>query len=81
MAQRPLPWALTISGNCMPADTAPTTVAVARRRKSLCTSATATLTGPSPKICITSAPSNLMLPCISTAAAVISPSISATAGG
>ena len=46
-----------------------------------CTSATATLTGPSPKICSTSAPLNLMLACISTPAAAISPSSRRTGAG
>lgn len=42
--------------------------------RSDCTSATASLTGPSPKTCRTSAPLNLMLDCMSTPAAAISPS-------
>ena len=81
MAQRPWPRALTSCASVASGATAPVTDAVARRRRSDCTSATASLTGPSPKICITSAPSNLMPDCISTAAAAISPSSSATGCG
>ena len=43
-------------------------------------SATASLTGPSPKICRISEPLNLMLDCISTPAATISPSRACTGG-
>ena len=61
--------------------TSPLTVAVARKAKSLCTSTTASLTGPSPNICTISEPLNLMLDCISTPAAAISPSSSLTGAG
>ena len=61
--------------------TSPTTLAVARTVRSGWASATASLTGPSPWICSTSAPLNLMLACISVAAALISPSSWRTGAG
>ena len=61
--------------------TSPTWVQVARRLKSGCTSTTPNFTGPSPKICSTKAPLNLMLPCINTPAAAISPSNWRTGAG
>ena len=61
--------------------TSPTTLAVARNARSGCTSATASLTGPSPNTCRISAPLNLMLACISAPAAAISPSSARTGGG
>src|SRR4051812_12069114 len=81
MAQRPLLCTFTRSGRRSSTLMSPTTLAVARRARSCCTSTTATLTGPSPKIWSTSAPLNLMFDCISTPAAAISPSSSATGGG
>ena len=66
IAQRPWPCTLSIAASRAPS---------ARRRppwrwresaRSARTSATASLTGPSPKTCRISAPSNLMLACIST---------------
>lgn len=81
MAQRPPPPTFTMSLRRAPSGTSPFTEAVARRLRSDCTSATASLTGPSPKTCSTSAPLNLMLDCISTPAAAISPNSSRTGGG
>ena len=64
-----------------PAGTSPTTLAVALKLRSGCTSTTPTLTGPSPKICRIRAPLNLMLPCISTPAAAICPKRARTGAG
>ena len=71
MAQRPSLLTLTIWLREALGETSPCTVAVARNPKSGCTSTTDNLTGPSPKICSTKAPLNLMLACIKTAAADI----------
>jgi len=65
----PPPPTFTMSGRRASAGSSPVTEAVARRLRSDCTSATASFTGPSPKICSTSAPLNLMLDCISAPAA------------
>ena len=64
IAQRPWPCTLSMASSCAPVGTSPTTLAVARKPRSGCASATASLTGPSPNTCRISAPSNLMLACI-----------------
>jgi hypothetical protein len=51
MAQRPWPCTFSKASSRAPAPTSPTTLAVLRNDRSGCTSATASLTGPSPKIC------------------------------
>ena len=81
MAQRASLFGLTICDRLASSATSPRKVAVARRLKSACTSTTANFTGPSPMICNTKAPLNLMLDCISAAAAVISPSKCLTGAG
>mmetsp|Transcript_41616 Transcript_41616/g.97794 ORF Transcript_41616/g.97794 Transcript_41616/m.97794 type:complete len:294 (-) Transcript_41616:1168-2049(-) len=70
-----------MASSVAPGSTAPTHLAVARKLRSGWDSATASLTGPSPNTCSTSAPLNLILACISTAAALISPIRSRSSGG
>ncbi len=70
-----------MASSCAVGGTSPTTLAVVRKLRSGCTSATASFTGPSPNTCSTSAPLNLMLDCISAPAAAIWPSSERTGGG
>ena len=74
IANRPPPLRLTRSARLASGAISPMTLAVARMVKSELHCTTSILTGPSPWICMTSAPSNFRLADNRAAAAIISPS-------